>query len=174
MGVVAAFCAFALSAIWFVGRAPTMRNPIRFWLDQWARPRTESVEEVVFRSSESQIRTVYSAVYGELNTGGGTNTATDLETACRRIGENTELLGFEFFRLLSGTNHVWIALNPDLKAWLEPEAHHLEIAAYWPLLIQNNTTFERGYVAIHYGGQKSFLRDMPVWEPFPIWRLPRK
>jgi hypothetical protein len=132
-------------------------------------PPNSSVRSL-FGGANNELRTIYAAVQNEANFQFAQGHSNALERAIIAIGESEGLVGYDFFRLSSATNQVWVAFHPDASLWHAPKAFEDEIAAYWPLGVVHPTTGTTGFVAVHFGGASAFLTNHPSWGPseFPF------
>jgi hypothetical protein len=121
-----------------------------------------------FSGTNRELRMIYDRLQNYVNFQIASGITNAFESAIVAIGEADELVGYDYFRLATGTNHVLVALNPKNSFWLKPDAHQDKIAAYWPMAVMHPTNGITGFVAVHFGGVPAFITNPPIWKPIEI------
>ncbi len=155
-----------------IGLRPGQGNPSELVTTLLFGHAPNSSAKAVFNGANSQLLTIYSVLQRETRDQFSRGNTNAVESAIIAVEEARRPAGYDYFRLLTGSNHVWIALNPETALWVTPDSHQDDIAAYWPLEVTHPTNALTGFVAICFDGRITFLTNLPHWKPlgFPTNR----
>jgi hypothetical protein len=138
------------------------------------RSHTAKKELVLLNGAYSQMSIVYESLKVDISEMdfGSTNAVAHV---VRDIGKGSAPGQFEIFRLQTGTNRVWLAINPNQESWRFPMSNSDAIAMYWPVQTgQIMRSPAASIPALTFGARTTLLHEIPLWNPVDIEALSRE
>jgi hypothetical protein len=129
------------------------------------RAKMENVNTAIARGAKQQLREIYITVAAEFQQQRQDEVPKSLEQALQNISRRVVPVGRDFFKLLTGTNHVSVCLNPEVELWARPGSHSNLVAGYWPLNLSPMTNRTSTYISITYDAQLHESTNIPAWSP---------